>query len=360
MARPPLLDLLSAFRAGRADLPADALPPGRLAWAIESGLAPLVARTAPALLARGGDGADAVRGADLAARVVAADQAEATVELLDACRGRVGPLALLKGIWLSHALYPEPHLRPMRDVDVLVAPDEVAAVVEVLRGLGYVDEHEPGMGDYGGHHHAAPLRHPGTGVVFEVHRALVPRSGPFAGVAAFAPEGVRRHLRDDTFHGRPVKRLSHELQVSYLSAHWSGSFKLIGGAGGLLVLLDLMALLPDVDWPAVAEDLRGSPAALPLWLLLTYLDTRGLAAMPAAARAAVHPQADAPGDLNLALLRRLLDRRVAEGRPYGRVLFTRRTFEVVWKTMTRPGSSVAHFLALPWNLLPARWRGASD
>jgi hypothetical protein len=357
VARPPLLDLLAAFRAGRTDFPPGALSSARLAWVIESGLAPLLARVSPELLARGGADADAVRGADLAARIVAADQAEATVALVDACLPSVGPLTLLKGIWLSHALYPEPHLRPMRDVDVMVAPERVAEVEGVLRALGYEPQPEAGMGDFSAHHHSAPLRHPDTGVVFEVHRALVPPSGPFARVPAFTAESVRRHLRADTFHGRPILRLSHELQLSYLSAHWSSSFKVIGGAGGLLVLLDLMALLEHVDWAAAADDLRGSPAALSLWLLLTYLETRGLQPMPPDARASVHPLADAMGALNLAVLRRLVDRRVADGRPYGRVVFTRRTFEIVWKAMLRPGSSAAHLAALPWHLLPSRWRG---
>jgi hypothetical protein len=359
VARPPLLDLVEAYRSGRTDFPAGRLPPACLAWAIESGLAPVVARTSAAFLRGGGEDADAVRGADLAARIVASDQSEATVALIDACRGRVGPLTLLKGIWLGHALYPEPHLRPMRDVDVLVEPAEVAEVEEVLRGLGYQPAVEPDVHDYLGHHHAVPYRHPRTGVVFEVHRALVPANGPFGADATFALENVRSHLTDDTFRGRPVRRLSDGLLLAHLAAHWSSSFKVIGGAGGLVVLLDLLALVDRIDWKGAADHLRGGAAVRSLWLLLAYLEARGLRTLPPDVRALVRPSLGAADAVSLALLHALMDVRVANGRPYGAVLFTRRTFEIVWKTLLRPGPAVLNLASLPWWLLPSRVRGRS-
>jgi hypothetical protein len=359
VARPPLLDLVEAYRTGRTDFPAGRLPPARLAWAIESGLAPVIARTAASFVRGGGADADAIRGADLAARIVADDQSAATVALIDACQGRVGPLTLLKGIWLGHALYPEPHLRPMRDVDVMVEPGEVAEVEDVLRGLGYLPSVEPDVDDYRGHHHAVPYRQPRTGVVFEVHRALVPANGPFGADATFALDNVRRHLTADTFRGRPVRRLSDGLLLAHLAAHWSSSFKVIGGAGGLVVLLDLLALVDRIDWARAADDLRGTPAARSLWLLLAYLEARGLRALPPDVRALVRPPLGAADAVNLALLHALMDVRVANGRPYGGLVFTRRTFEIVWKTLLRPGSAAFNLASLPWSLLPSRWTGRS-
>ncbi|MET0554789.1 MAG: nucleotidyltransferase family protein [Vicinamibacteria bacterium] len=360
MARPPLLDLVDAYRAGRTDYPADRLTPARLAWAIESGLAPVLARTSASFLRAGGPDADAVRGADLAARVVADDQSDATVALIDACRGRVGPLTLLKGIWLRHALHPEPHLRPMRDVDVLVEPAEVAEVEDVLRGLGYLPAVEPDVDDYHGHHHAVPYRHPLTGVVFEVHRALVPAAGPFGTDPMFDLGYVHSHLTDDTFRGRRVRRLADGLLLAHMAAHWSSSFKVVGGAGGLVVLLDLLALAGRVDWPRAAADLRGSTAVRSLWLLLGYLEARGLRTLAPDVRALVRPPLGAADGVALALLHAMMDVRVADGRPYGRAVFTRRTFEIVWKTLLLPRPSALNLASLPWRLLPSRWTGRSD
>src|SRR5262245_15657795 len=116
--RPPLLDLVAAYHGGRTDFPLARLSPARLAWALHCGLAPVIARCcADDPGACSSPHWDAIKGTELAARVVAEDQAQTTLELIDACLPKVGPLTLLKGAWLGQALHPEPHLRPMRDVD---------------------------------------------------------------------------------------------------------------------------------------------------------------------------------------------------------------------------------------------------
>jgi Uncharacterised nucleotidyltransferase len=43
----------------------------------------------------------------------------------------------LKGTVLAQTVYPEPWVRPMADIDLLVRPADRAAALEVLRGLGY-------------------------------------------------------------------------------------------------------------------------------------------------------------------------------------------------------------------------------
>lgn len=47
------------------------------------------------------------------------------------------PVIVLKGLALAETLYPDPVLRPSRDVDLLVRADTVLAVDGLLRGLGY-------------------------------------------------------------------------------------------------------------------------------------------------------------------------------------------------------------------------------
>jgi hypothetical protein len=354
--RPPLLDLIGAYAAGRTDFPLASLPRSRVGWALECGLGPLLARTCrddPGA-ASSPDWSD-VRAADLAARVVTEDQADATVELLEACSGRVGAPTLLKGIWLSHAVYPEPHLRPMRDVDLLVEPHEVGEVEQVLHSLGYLP-----LGstkDYAVHHHAMPYRHPKSGVWVEVHRGLLPRSSPSRGDALFSPDHVRASRRPASFRGRPVHCLSAEMQVVYLAAHWAASLEVVGAAGGLLVLIDFLGLAPSVDWDLVLRGLPGQAVASALVVVLRYLETRGLLSLPPRVREGLWRSQKSFGEASLSFLHLLMDLRLLDGRAYGRWVRSRRNLEIVWATLLRPQAAWRNVLALPWSLLPERWRG---
>lgn len=356
--RPPLLDLIAAYGSGRTDFPFASLPTACRSWALQSGLGPLLARTCrddPA--AAGAPGWAEVRGADLAARVETEDLADATAELIEACLPRVGLITLLKGIWLSHAVYPEPHLRPMRDVDVMVEPDAVAEVEQVLLGLGYSPAPGCDPAEYRDHHHAVPYRHPATAVCVEVHRRLLPAHGGYGADGVFEAAHVRACLREGLFRGRPARHLSDELQVVHLAAHWAGSGKATGSAGGQVVWLDLLSLAPIVDWPRVLDEVPGTAAASALVLLTSYLQARGLLALDPQVREALWRSQRSFGKANLAFLRWLIDRRLAVGRPYGRWVLSRYNVEVVWGTLLRPRPSLANLAALPSALWRAHWGG---
>jgi hypothetical protein len=49
------------------------------------------------------------------------------------------PLMALKGAALNLTVYPRRDLRPMSDLDLLVAPKDAAHAVEILKSIGYVD-----------------------------------------------------------------------------------------------------------------------------------------------------------------------------------------------------------------------------
>jgi len=356
LSRPPLLDVIAAYGSGRTDFPLASLPGACLSWALESGLGPLLARTCrddPAT--PGSPGWAEVRGSDLACRVLMGSQADATVELIEACRPRVGPLTLLKGIWLSHALYPEPHLRPMRDVDVMVEPDAVEEVERVLVRLGYepVEGRDPAA--FRNHHHAVPHRHPATGVYVEVHRGLVRPGGAYGADRPFDRGHVRARLQDGLFRGCPVRHLADELQVAYLAAHWAASGNGPRGPGGQLVLIDLMGLAATVDWQRVVGELPGTAAASAVLLLLTYLETRGLLVLAPDVQRALWRSQRSFGAANLAFLHWLMDRRLGEGRPYGRWVNSRYNAEIVWTTLLRPRPALVNLLALPSSLWMAHW-----
>lgn len=58
------------------------------------------------------------------------------LEVAEAISGRF-PFAVLKGLAVAHLDYSDPAMRQFADVDLLVAPADLAAVVELLGGLGW-------------------------------------------------------------------------------------------------------------------------------------------------------------------------------------------------------------------------------
>ena len=254
---------------------------------------------------------------------------------------------------------PEPHLRPMRDVDVMVEPAAAREVERILIGLGYRPARPDGEREFRHHNHLVPYRHPTTGVVIEVHHALVPPQGPLASEPSFAAASVRAHLRPAEFRGRSVRRLSDELQVSYIAAHWAGSLNVVGGGGALVVMMDMPALVRSVDWKGVVDLLSGPSSASATLLVLSYLEMRGLVDPEPWVLPAIWRRQRVFGRLNLAFLRMLIDRHLVDGRPYGRVLLTPRNFDLIWMGLLNARPAPVNLLSLPWALLPLRWRAAA-
>ncbi len=81
------------------------------------------------------------------------------------------PVILLKGAALAFALYDDPAIRPMNDIDLLVGPDNLMTVVQRMRASGY-EERSLGAGNDVGYLHHFVFIEPHTGVRFELHRTL--------------------------------------------------------------------------------------------------------------------------------------------------------------------------------------------
>ena len=112
-------------------------------------------------------------GAYLRQKSLAQAQTAATLEALRALSEHGVEALVLKGGALAHLVYPEPGLRPMEDIDILVAPDSTALGREVLLSLGYVAPPESSRYDRLFHH--LPMAHrqeSGHTVCIELHREL--------------------------------------------------------------------------------------------------------------------------------------------------------------------------------------------
>jgi hypothetical protein len=112
---------------------------------------------------------------------------------------------VLKGAALAVSLYPDPALRPMSDLDLLVAPARWRAAARVLEALDFVLEDEA--------EHGAAFAGPG-GVRIELHGALVSCPGLFP--VRFEELDARSAALGGGFDGR---RLGDEDQVLHLALH---------------------------------------------------------------------------------------------------------------------------------------------
>jgi hypothetical protein len=132
------MGLLQAAAHGREDLPLSAMAPAQVRWALESGFGPLLWY---ATHAAAGTAASPlwplVQGTDVAARLLTAEQCAAMGEILETCRGRMPPVTLLKGMSIGTQYCLLPHLRLMRDMDVLVDEAALPTLESVLSALGY-------------------------------------------------------------------------------------------------------------------------------------------------------------------------------------------------------------------------------
>ncbi len=106
-----------------------------------------------------------------------ADLREQGTEILDAFAQAGLRAAPLKGLHLlREGVWPDPAARPMRDLDVLVAPEDLDRARHILRTLGYVAADGPtGYGRLADDHHDPALHRPGRAGTVELHRSLLAR-----------------------------------------------------------------------------------------------------------------------------------------------------------------------------------------
>ena len=354
---PPLIALLRAASRGRDNAGLASLDAEVIRWAIKTGLGPLLYQTLK-------DAHDAVvsplcsglKSADLTAQVVAGEQSDAMGEILQACEPMASPITLLKGISIGEQYYPQPHLRPMRDLDFLVEERALPGVESCLLKLGYRRKSKVPIARYENHHHTMPLFHPQRCIWVEVHRGLFPPRSPAGIDKVFNIEHVKTQRLPSVFHGRTVMRLSDELQIVYIAAHWAGKFHVIGG---MIAMLDMVYLLQRrgdaINWDRILGWLPGSAASTYLYVMLTYLDRHRLIDIDPGLLHELGLRQRPYGAINDAILHALIDRYYVGGSPFGWLL-SLRNVRILWKTLLLPGSPWRNlllllcYLLLPWRV----------
>ena len=349
-SRPQLISLLEAISSSREDLALDDFDDVTVAWAIQSGLGPLlyraVRRNAQSLASPTWN---SLKAADLTARIVIGEHFQAVREIADACRSSLPPLTLLKGISISEQCYPEAHLRLMRDIDLLVAKESVSTVTSALQQLGYRQLSNSAM-RYDKHHHLEPFFHQEKQVWVEVHHALFSAERRASRASIFSRENLTAQLRPSRFEGAEVCRLSLELQLVYLASHWAQDFTPVGG---LVALADTIYLLKHAgaafSWEWILKAVSRSMPATYLYLLLSYLRRYDLVNIAPGIMRELSLSQRSFGRLGLKTIHRMIDDYLVKATGFGPML-SERSVGIIWKTLMLPAPTLPKLALIPINL----------
>ena len=207
---------------------------------------------------------------------------DCAADVIAACGACEVPVTLLKGISTSSQLYPKEHLRPMSDIDVLIPADKYSLVESELLDRSYRRGSDPLMEDP---HHGVPLVHQGRRVWVELHASLYPPRSELMGNRLYSLQNIAEQSVAATYHGRPVRRLSYELQLVYIASSWVLDLTLSKIHPSFLpALFDAVYLLKsfrrDLDWNGMMDWLDNELAAASLYVMLSYLSQRRVCHTP--------------------------------------------------------------------------------
>lgn len=142
-----------------------------------------------------------------------------------------GSMLLMKGLEVGER-YPDPALRPLRDVDLLVDDPQRAQRALIDAGFQPVGEDD---GYYADRHHLRPLHLPGFPIVVELHRhpqwvswAAAPSFAELASEAVPSVTGIEGLLAPSAAHhalllashswsGAPLRRIADLIDITLLS-----------------------------------------------------------------------------------------------------------------------------------------------
>jgi hypothetical protein len=248
------------------------------------------------------------------------------------------PVMLLKGAALATTVYRSFAARPMGDLDVLVPPDKAERAWRMLVDAGWRKEFEGGATFYEGHHHLAALVDPkGLGIVLEIHRAILPPSGPFL----FDEAELWRDATAVSVGLNEALVPSRQHQLLHLCAHFAWSNMLASGLGR--TVRDVAALLASgpLDWASFTALARRTRAGTCAFWTLSLADALARAPVPLPALEALRPRQ--PAMVTKALQRALIASALLGACPSISLQHW------LWKAAIHPARS-GHATALPWQV----------
>lgn len=171
---------------------------------------------------------------------------------------------LIKGTALCLTLYPDPSLRPMRDMDILLSKDEVGQAQELLREAGFEQSTSLIPPD---HHHLPSLYKnvDEVKVCIELHRGLYPNCPPYYPEIDFRKlleSGQKISVGEtDAFIFSNEETLHYLYQHGFRAPLTYETFKLINAADVIGYTEQYFQVL---DWGLIQEQFPILMKALPL------------------------------------------------------------------------------------------------
>jgi hypothetical protein len=232
--------------------------------------------------------------------------------VLEALAAAEVPAMLLKGAALLETAYPDPALREMLDLDILVPYDRLDAANAALAAIGYRLKPEDGAPvPRGEHHHDPALVTDRELVAVELHHHLAME----AERAHFAIDGVwaraRRSAREPAHLLPSPEDLLVHVCFHFTRNRLGGSYRNAGTGGALSQLFDVARIIErePLDWDRLVATTRTARLQARVFLALFAAREVGIAVPEPPLRALRPPGFDA------ALGRRLVALRVLRAGP---------------------------------------------
>ncbi|MBN1148031.1 MAG: nucleotidyltransferase family protein [Anaerolineales bacterium] len=188
----------------------------------------------------------------------------------------------LKGIGLAHLVYPEPGLRSMRDMDLLVKRSELRSAQAVLVELGFSPDSRAEAITPAHHHHIPGMTRASEGMAIsvELHHDIFPETRYYQS----------RTFKDLTGDALPFQvdgvtafTLGYEDMLWHVYRHACGP-PLLGSQLRFIWVADLASLVDKfarlIDWDKIERQYRQLYNALPLLHFLTPWSAETLRELP--------------------------------------------------------------------------------
>jgi hypothetical protein len=196
------------------------------------------------------------------------------------------PAIVLKGMALADAVYGDPALRPMRDVDLLVPPSDVDRAVAVLGDAGY---DPPRTFALDRPRRAAAMFLPRVaaqrGLILDVHWSLTDARAGSA--AAHWAAGVHARAVPTMFGAAPAARLDATDAVVHTAVHLATHHGLVGLTGYCDLAMLAGRRADEVDWDRLVCDVRAARLVTCVGTVLDVAARLVGAAVPASVRRAL-------------------------------------------------------------------------
>lgn len=347
----PLISLLKYAYHG-SDIPVTDLDDAnQIDWIVETGLGPLLHYAIsknPAPLSA--EITQKLLSSALGSQFIADAQHEALEEIIKCSGNFTTPITLLKGMSISSEYYPVPYTRVMRDIDILVAPEDLKEAEASLFDLGYKQESKLPADFYSNHQHSMPFYDSRNDVWVEVHVKLFGDARPQAAISAFDSMNIQKETVPSKFNGLQVCRLSLELQLAYLAVHWAQRFDPLGG---LNVFFDILYLLrneyENVDWDRFKPWLADPLLSTSVYLCFRFLQKYEICDLEEEVLDHIVKTHPSLSGIRRALFFRIVDDFYLRGKPFNRVL-TSHNLSVLWDSLvyTTNRPVTRHIL---WNII---------